>query len=59
MKTVKLTDDELRTLIWMAQNQYATKVKECLQLGVKPSEHSTIQKVLSISKKAQAALFDE
>ena len=58
MKTVTLTDDELRTLIWMAQNQYAAKAKECLQLGVKPSDHSTIQKLLSISQKAQSALSD-
>lgn len=59
MKAVKLTVDELRTLIWMTQNEYATKSKECLQNGVKPSDNSTIQRLLSIQRKAQAVLFPE
>lgn len=51
------TTDELRTLVWMCQCQHAKVALKDLDNGKKPSEDPTIQRILSISKKAYAELI--
>ena len=54
-----LTKDELRTLLWMAQNQYASRALQVTRKGQKPSDDPVIQRLLSISRKVNAELVEQ
>lgn len=55
MKSIELTDDELRTLVWALQGAFADTVKarSAKQL---PIECGTTERIVSISGKAYYAL---
>lgn len=52
------TTKELRTIVWMCQNQAAQVALSDLKNGKKPSEDPTHQRILAISKKAYSELID-
>ena len=58
MASVSFTKDELRTIVWAIQNQYAERVRLDLAKGVTPSEDKTIERLLSISRKTYSTLME-
>ncbi len=51
-----MTKDELRTLLWMCQNTAARIALDELNKNKKPSDNATHQRILEISRKANAEL---
>lgn len=50
------TTEELRTLVWMCQNQAAQVCMRGLKKGRKPEEDPVYNRILEISKKAYSEL---
>lgn len=53
------TKDELRTLMWMCQNQAAQVAMRDLKNGKNPSEDWRHQRIIEISKKVYAELVKD
>lgn len=56
MKTIKLSEAELRTLIWAVNNQYYRSMRANAGAG-KPMENEQTTRLCEISNKAYAALL--
>ena len=55
MKNLKLTDEELRTLLWAVNNQYHHTVRQNAENG-KPMRNDITERLCEISAKANAVL---
>ena len=53
----KFTNDELRTLCWMCENEAAHIAMKELKKGNKPSDNKTRQRIISIYNKAYSELI--
>ena len=53
----EFTTDELRTIVWMCQNQAAAVALRDLKNHKKPSENKNRQRIIAISKKAYEELI--
>jgi len=58
MAVVSFTKDELRTIVWAMQNEYAQRVRIDLSKGITPSGDKTIARLLSISRKTYQTLME-
>ena len=58
MKTIQLTENELRTLLCAIQAEHAKYTLIDARKGKNPREDETIQRLTAISKKAYAALVE-
>lgn len=52
-----ITTEELRTIVWMCQNQAAQIARRDSTHGKRVEENATYQRIISISKKAYSELI--
>ena len=55
LKSIKLTDDEIRTLLWALEAQHSRTIIRNLKNG-KPARNATTERLCSISHKAYCKL---